>query len=348
VRLPSAATLLMAGLVGTQSALGVGQGGGLRREAVDAIFGDYRRLPVENPWHEGTISRNDGAGGAALRWTNKAGVSWGLSLDFDRGVLLTGADNPYYEAGAREFELDVRDGGVVGFWFNHEHYLREGTEVAHQLTDGLHTYIIASLPEAPAEFGYGVSFYTRVWPLLEAPLAGLQIGLPSTWIIPENRTFMEPLCPPGTVARDNWDERGPYYRDVFQTIEGGPGFWVSTQFPSAVPKYRINGVPSGYNFQVSSPGGWGFGDIAPMTDDQVGIAQLSNRVVIPPDGLTFAGSLDDTFLGYAWMALPLTPPKPTAVGPTGDQSWTLFLATKTFAGPLAFFVPETWSSLSRS
>ena len=85
-----------------------------------------------------------------------------------------------------------------------------------------------------------------------------------------------------------------------------------------------------------------------MTDEQVGIAQLSNRVVIPPDGITFTGPLDDTFLGYAWMALPLTRPRPTPVGPTGDQSWTLFLATENLQGPVAFFVPETWSRLTRT
>ena len=85
-----------------------------------------------------------------------------------------------------------------------------------------------------------------------------------------------------------------------------------------------------------------------MDDAQVGIAQISNRVVIPPDGLTFTGSLDEAFLGYACMALPLTPAKPTPVGPTGNQCWTVFLATKTFQGPLAFFVPEMWSRLSRS
>jgi len=348
VRLPSAAIVLMAVLLGDFPAPGVGQDGTRPDGSIPGILGAYRRLPVENPWHEGEISRNDPANGASLRWANKAGVSWGLTPDLQKGVLLTGPDNPYDDTGSRAFELDVRNGEVVGFWFNHEFYVREGAEVVQQLADGLHTYIIASLPEAPAGFGYGVSFYTRVWPLLEAPLAGFQIGLPSTWIIPENRTFMEPLCPPGTVARDNWPERGPYYRDVFQTIEGGPGFWASTQFPSAVPKYRMNGVPSGYNFEISSPGGWGFGDIRPMPDDQVGIAQLSNQLIVPPDGLTFTGPLDDTFLGYAWMALPLTPPKPTEVGPTGNQSWTLFLATRTFSGPVAFFVPETWSRLSRS
>lgn len=317
-------------------------------DPLHAMLGTYRRIPVENPWHEGTIGLLEGSDKPLLQWTNRAGVSWELIPDLEKSVLVTGKSNPYYEAGAREFELEMQDDEVIGFWFGGEHFVREGADVVSQLEGGLHTYIVASVPEPPAEFGYGVSFYTRVWPLLETPMTGFQIGLPSTWIIPENRTFMEPLCPPGTVARDNWDERGPYYRDVFQTIEGGPGFWVTTQFPSAVPKYRLNGVPSGYNFEVSSPGGWGFGQTTPLGDDQIGIVQLSNRVVIPPDGLTFTGPLDEAFLGYACMALPLTPPKPTPVGPTGNQCWTVFLATKTFQGPLAFFVPEMWSRLSRT
>ena len=68
---------------------------------------------------------------------------------------------------------------------------------------------------------------------LEKPLDSFQIGLPGTWILPDNRGYEQPLCPPGTYARDNWPPRGPSYRDVFQTIEGGSGFWTSTQFGSA-------------------------------------------------------------------------------------------------------------------
>ena len=48
-------------------------------------------------------------------------------------------------------------------------------------------------------------------------------------MIPDNTDFDKPLCPPGTVARDNWPSVGPVYRDVFQTIEGGLGYWGSTQ-----------------------------------------------------------------------------------------------------------------------
>ncbi len=220
-----------------------------------------------------------------------------------------------------------------------------------QLSGGLNGYISFNVPRPPPTFRSGVSFYVGIWPLLEIPLQGFQIGLPSTWIIPDNTDFNQPLCPPGTVARDNWPERGPYYRDVFQTIEGGLGYWGSTQFDSATPKYRINGTPDGYTHEISSPG-WGFGQPQPLSGEVMGIAQLSNRLLLPPDGLTFKRLTNGDLLGNAWMALPLTdayrdPAREKLTPLTGNQCWTLFLNAANFKGPVAYWVPETWSRLSR-
>ena len=108
-----------------------------------------------------------------------------------------------------------------------------GTKPPELAYEGLTGYISMDVPAPPAEYGYGVSLYAAAWPLLERPLADFQIGLASIWIVPENRAIEEPLLPTGTVARDNWPERGPSYRDVFQTIEGGLGFWASTRFAAA-------------------------------------------------------------------------------------------------------------------
>ena len=44
------------------------------------------------------------------------------------------------------------------------------------------------------------------------------------------------------MARDQWPERAPSYRDVFQTIEGGMGFWTSNQSHSTTPKFIMNGT----------------------------------------------------------------------------------------------------------
>ena len=223
------------------------------------------------------------------------------------------------------------------------------TQALKQSSGGLKGYISMRIQPPPDGFGYGISFYSGVWPLLEKPLSGFQIGLPSTWIIPDNRGFKEPLCPVGTIARDNWPERGPSYKDVFQTIEGGLGFWASTQFSSATPKFRMNGTPNCYNTEISSPG-WGFGKPTPLDSKEMGLAQLSNHLLVPPDGLTFEPGVPGELFGNAWMILPLmeakTKKSDTDVR-TGNQCWALFINAENFKGPLAFYVPEVWSRIAK-
>ena len=209
-----------------------------------------------------------------------------------------------------------------------------------QLSQGLMGYISMDVQATPDGFGKGVSFYTPVWPMLEKPLSAFQIGLPSIWIVPDNRGFEEPLCPVGTIPRDQWPERGPSYRDVFQTIEGGLGFWGSTQFGSPSAKFRMNGTPNCYTHEISSPG-FGFGNPIALTAEQLGLAQLSNRLVVPPDGLTFAPGTNGELFGNAWMALDLVHQQGT-----GPQSWTLFVRAANFAGPIAFWTPRTWTRIA--
>jgi hypothetical protein len=231
--------------------------------------------------------------------------------------------------------------------FNAEINTSHDTIRLEQLSEGLHGYISMNLPKQKDGFGYGVSFYVCAWPLLEKPLSGFQIGLPGTWIAPDNRGFQEPLCPVGTYARDNWPQRGPSYRDVFQTIEGSLGFWGSTQFGSTTAKYRMNGTPNCYNIEISSPG-WGFGRTSPLKDDQMGMAQLSNHILVPPDGITFMKGTSGELMGNAWMALPIIPaqPKKEGTAPSGDQSWTCFLNAVNFKGPVAFYIPHVWSKIA--
>jgi hypothetical protein len=216
-------------------------------------------------------------------------------------------------------------------------------------SEGLAGYISMDTPAPPEDYGYGVSLYASAWPLLETPLSDFQIGLASIWIVPENRQIDYPLLPTGTVARDNWPERGPSYRDVFQTIEGGLGFWANTRFGCATAKFRMNGTADGYNHEISSPG-WGFGNTTALQPDEMGIAQVSPRLLVPPDGITFLEGTCGELFGYAWMALPLTEAKTITAGlpvSTGLQSWTLFINARNFKGPVAFYTPVTWSRISR-
>src|SRR4051794_20193826 len=71
-------------------------------------------------------------------------------------------------------------------------------------SDGLHGYIGFSHEKLPpgSEFTVGMGFYAAVWPLIDEPLANFQIGLPSSWIIPDNSDDKDqPLAPVGTLAR---------------------------------------------------------------------------------------------------------------------------------------------------
>jgi len=317
----------------------------------DDYVGEYQLETVDNDWQVGKITRNATTG--KLEWRNNAGVTWTLSPDPNGNVLRTDATNPYEKDGIRDFRLLKAGGKITGFVFKGETYYKKGEKkvvrTLLQKQDGLHGYIAASIAAPPDGYGYGVSFYANSWQMLEQPLDLFQIGLPSTWLIPDNRDFKQPLCPPGTVARDTMPERAPYWVDVFQTIEGGLGFWANEQFATAIPKYRINGTPNGYNHEISSPG-WAFGgggDRAALADAKLGIAQLSNRLLVPPDGITFHRTKFTGLLGNAWMALPLTESQSGTAAPTGGNSWTLFLNAANFSGPVAFWIPETWSRLSQ-
>jgi hypothetical protein len=215
---------------------------------------------------------------------------------------------------------------------------------------GLHGYIgySASQPERPADYGMGMGFYSAVWSLVDRPIARLQIGLARGGIVPDNSDNKDqPLAPVGTLARDNWPERGPTWGSVFQTVEGGIGYWRGNRFRYDQPKFSMNATPQCYDYEVGSPGWSFFYDTEALPDNRLGIAQLSNRLLIPPDALPFMAGAEGKFLGYTYMALPFTAPVAAQgeAAPTGDQAWTCFLSTANFKGPIAYYIPETWSKI---
>lgn len=215
-------------------------------------------------------------------------------------------------------------------------------------SEGLWGYMSfdADLREKAKIYSAGIGFYTAVWPLAEEPLAGFQIGLPGTWILPDNSDNKDrPLAPEGTLAR-KWKERGPTWSTVFQTIEGGIGLWAGNHFRYGYPKFSMNGTPQCYDYEIGSPGWSFFYSNKALPDNRLGIAQLTNRLLIPPDGLPFAGKPNGEFLGYSWLALPFTDAE-AGDTPSGDQSWTCFLNAENYRGPIAFYIPETWSKIGK-
>jgi len=217
-----------------------------------------------------------------------------------------------------------------------------------QFGKGLHGYIgfSATRPNNPIEYSAGMGFYSAVWSLIDQPIAHFQVGLASTWITPDNSDNKNiPLAPEGTRAR-NWPERGPTWSSVFQTLEGGLGYWAGNRFHYGLPKFCMNGTPQCYDYEIATPGWSFFHGSKPLPDDRLGIAQLSNSLLIPPDGLPFKGHPNGEFIGYSYMALPFTDPVP-GKPPTGEQSWTCFLNTANFKGPIAYYIPETWSKIGK-
>jgi hypothetical protein len=222
------------------------------------------------------------------------------------------------------------------------------TGVVTPHSEGLHGYIgfgHETLPRGSV-YSAGMGFYAAVWPLVDEPLADFQIGLPSSWILPDNSDNKDkPLAPEGTLAR-KWPERGPTWDSVFQTVEGGLGYWAGNHFRYGPPKFSMNATPQCYDYEVGSPGWSFFYSNEALPDHRLGIAQLSNRLLIPPDALPFQGNPNGEFLGYTWMALPFTEPS-SGSPPTGDQSWTCFLSAANFKGPIAYYIPETWSKIGK-
>ena len=214
---------------------------------------------------------------------------------------------------------------------------------------GLHGYISynADRPSELSGYSYGMGFYSAVWPLITKPLADFQIGLAGAWVTPDNSDNKDkPLAPVGTLARDNWPERGPTWGSVFQTLEGGLGYWAGNRFRYGPPKFSMNATPQCYDYEVGSPGWSFFYSSEALPDNRLGIAQLSNRLLIPPDALPFQDNPNGKFMGYTYMALPFTDPT-AGDPPTGDQSWTCFLSTANFKGPIAYYIPETWSKIGK-
>jgi len=182
-------------------------------------------------------------------------------------------------------------------------------------------YLSVSPSQAPASFNAGYSFYTAAWPLVESYQGHkFQSGLFGTWMHAQHD--------------------GPAPKELYSDIEGGLGWWSDTRFPTETPKFIMGGVGPNFSAIANGPShGWGDNGL-------YGVAQLSPWLLFPIDGLNVRQGACGQLFGYGYLALPLTPAKATAKGanvPTGEQCWTLFLSTKNFKGPVAFFTPYFWS-----
>ncbi len=224
----------------------------------------------------------------------------------------------------------------------------EGLKGSADVSGGFGFYMEANLrTPIPDNFRSGFGWYSTAWPISPSPIDNFQLGLSSTWIIPDNRTVdaatAQKLCSNGTVeylkeAAANSDTYGLY---IMQSIEGSLGWWRGEQFRTVFPKYMPNVTQNCYSSEIATPG-WGFFDGEPTDRANTGLIQISNQMLMPPDGMTLTADDTGPQLGVTWHSLNL-PRFDRAFGSeAGDNSWTLFMNSTNFKGPLAFVAPQFW------
>ncbi len=186
-------------------------------------------------------------------------------------------------------------------------------------------YLLVAAEKVPEEFNAGFSLYAAAWPLLDRyPGHRFQTGLFGTWM------------------HAQYEGKPP--ADLYSDIEGGLGWWRDTRFPTTTPKFIMGGV--GVNFKEIANGPAHGRGTWEKPAGLYGVAQLSPWLLFPIDGLNLKQGTCGELFGYGYLPLPFTAAKTTTSGqpvPTGDQSWTLFLNTSTFKGPVCFFTPYFWS-----
>jgi hypothetical protein len=198
---------------------------------------------------------------------------------------------------------------------------------SNQIQEGeMAGYLLVPNEKVPETYNAGFSMYVAAWPLLQQyPGSRFQTGLFGTWMFAQ------------------YDGAAP--TNLYSDIEGGLGWWRDTRFATETPKFIMGGVAPNFSEWANGPGA-GKGRDWDEPSGKYGVAQLSPWVLWPPDGLNLKQGTCGELFGYGYLPLPLTTAKSTTAGkdtPTGDNCWTLFLNTRNFKGPVAFFTPYFWS-----
>ncbi len=188
-------------------------------------------------------------------------------------------------------------------------------------------------------YGWGYSMYSAVFP--ENPDQTFMALGAGNWLLPnayENADNMwdpQPANPCGNGASGS-----------FQSIEGGVGTWANLPFPTTGPNHLLMATANCYKSGVSGPAYLPIGS-APLPDNYLYFAQLSNRLLAPPGSLTLQTPTAPQLLGYGWIALPIIPANASPYGiPTGANSWTLFMNAENFKGAVGFFTPAYWTAIN--
>jgi len=218
-------------------------------------------------------------------------------------------------------------------------------------SDGNPSFYVASwIDRVPNKFRSGFGWYSTAWPLTDSVIEGMQLGLSGSWITPNNESEPDSIAQKVCANAAEWvradtinARNGSRGFDLIQTIEGSLGWWAYQKFKTIMPKFTIGPVQDCYHNQLQGPG-WNFFGYAlgedPTPRDKTGLVQISNRMLIPPDGLTLEPDYSGAQIGYSWMSLPLPTFNNAYNNMAGKNSWTMFINSKNFKGPLVFIAPQ--------
>lgn len=211
------------------------------------------------------------------------------------------------------------------------------------------------------ENAQGTSWYQYIFELLDYSLEEkrikIQVGTGGTWLIPTQNTWKKGdpcLCHP-----QDWPatEGGKKCRlsdlkkckngccgtdgceHLFQTMEGGSGYWGG-KLPTNAVKWTIGSVGGCYRYWSNSPLEVKNSDS--LLCDMMGVIAVSNSLLYPPDGIGFEKE-SEGMLGHAWINSPIG-----KIHKDDDRRFlTLILDTKNFKGPIAYMLPEYYGVQSK-
>ena len=225
----------------------------------------------------------------------------------------------------------------------------DGAITSQSVANGFPSFYVSSdIDRIPNDFRSGFGWYSTAWPLTDTVIENMQLGLSGSWITPSNEDEPDSIAKQVCANGPDWVQadtinNGARGFDLIQTIEGGLGWLANERFKTVMPKLTVGPVQDCYTNQLQGPG-WNFFGFAlgfdPTPKNRTGLIQISNQLLIPPDGMPLEPDFSGAQIGYTWMSLPLPTFDHAYNNMAGENSWTMFINSENFKGPLAFIAPQ--------
>ena len=186
----------------------------------------------------------------------------------------------------------------------------------------------------------GYTLYANVFNLFQEgyPLHA-QMGLAATWYTldrAQGQAVGTCACPKWGAQVGCCNQVQSWCTGLAWSIEGGGGYWRDT-FPKRHATWRLGATSACYNSYARTLD-W---DPTAGACAQMNVVQLSNRMLLPPDGVSLS---EEGLLGYGWLDTPMG----KTDAEDGRNFWTLVFDAENFAGPVLYILVRCAPLLRRS